>query len=171
MERLDEMGVDTLSSGYLDDDDFPENEYGINTISVSNFTDVVQRMATSTYIFKLRGYAARMGFRVPIPGLRTVAGVAAFPAERQYAANWVTANFNGVPMYNAKWDLWYYVTVPPWLDEPPPDNLANHIAGDQQLPEDGLPPMVSFPDWNAVSNLKPAPDMVGGIPVDKPLGN
>lgn len=143
--------VDTLTSSYVDDYDADTTvDRGVNTISTGKFTDVVQRMAPSLYRFCLRGWGLRMGYQIPIPGLRSVAGVDATPAERQMAFNEIIANYSGIPLWYAQWELWYYVTVPPTVNVLPPPNVAEHIRADVELPM-GLPVPQGVSDYNAVA--------------------
>jgi hypothetical protein len=128
---------------------------GVNLSSNGNYTDTVQRMATSTYVFRLRGFGLRIGYQIPIPRLVKVAGINATPAERQWAYNKAFANFGGIPVFVAEWDLWYYVSVPPKEAQLPPPNLAEHIRADAVLP-DGVQVPVSQPDPNAVVALPEA---------------
>jgi len=163
---------DTLATADINQTNFDTLSSGVNTTSNGDFEDIIQRMATSTYIFKLRGTAVRVSYKIPIPGLVSVAGVAATPAERQWARNVLIGNFGGVPMFRAEWDLWYYVSLPPNKEQLPPDNLAAHIGGQGGLPTGtGVRIPNSVPDWNAVSSLPTESDLLGGIPVDAPLGD
>jgi hypothetical protein len=148
--------VDTIASTFatqvnsqLPDFDFDTNSNGVNTISQSRVQDLVQRMATSTYRFVMRGSGVRAGYQIPIPGLRSVAGVAATPGEIQRAANIIIANASGVPIWFAYWELWYYITMPPKAQQLPPPNLAEHIGANQQLPA-AIQVPYSPVDFNAV---------------------
>lgn len=111
--------------------------FGVNTKSVDSFTDTVQRMAHSIYRFCLRGEAIRASYQVPIPKIVTICGVPAIPddADNQKAYNKVVANYSGVPVFYAAWELWYTVAVPPEEQQTPPANLGEHIRGDAVLPD------------------------------------
>lgn len=122
---------------------------GVRTVSLDEFADVAQKMATSSFTFLLRGWALRAGYQVPIPKLVSVAGARAIPMARQWAVNEVVGNYCGVPVFLAQWELWYTVTVPPAKNVLPPANLAMHIRADAQLPDELQVPY-SPADSNAV---------------------
>ncbi len=144
--------VDTLASTIVEplDPKADQANVGPNLVSATNYADIIQKMATSTYLFFLRGRAARAGYRIPCPGLRSVAGVPATPAERQFYSCRVSGNFCGVPVFTAHWDLWYYVSVPPKSAQDPPPNMALHIRADQELTRTLTIP-VSPADGNAIT--------------------
>lgn len=122
---------------------------GINLASLSKGVDVIQSMATSTYTFRLRGFARRAGYQIPIPKLIQVAGVPATPAEQQWAVNDLIGNMMGVPIWLARWDKWYYVALPPRKAQAPPANLAEHITGLVKPPSTMQVP-VGGPDQNSI---------------------
>jgi hypothetical protein len=126
---------------------------GENLRSAGSYRDVVQRMATSTYRFLLTGFGVRVGFPIPVPSLKTVAGVPAIPANQWVQGNQVIGNLCGIPVFNNAWRLWYYVTAPPARAQVPPPNLADRIAADVTLP-DVLSVPVAPNDYNAVTDLK-----------------
>ncbi len=142
---------DTLASATLSplDTKLDERITGINTQSFGGYEDIIQKMATSDYLFMLRGYSVRAGYQTPVPGLVSIAGVPAIPAERQFARSVIIANFCGIPIFLTNWDLWYYVALPPKSDVLPPPNLAMHISADQKLPKKLTVP-ISPPDSNSV---------------------
>jgi hypothetical protein len=115
---------------------------GVNLASQSRQSDIVQRMATSTYRVQLTGIGIRCGYRVPIPSLFKFGG-----QEPVYDHGWadegVLANYSGVPVYYSRWELWYHVTVPPRETQVPPPNHDQHIRGDQQLPAAIFPPITT----------------------------
>src|SRR5215469_5626167 len=59
--------VDTLATADINQTNFDTLTSGVNTKSNGSYTDVIQRMATSTYIFKLKGRAMRVAYKIPIP--------------------------------------------------------------------------------------------------------
>jgi hypothetical protein len=141
---------DTLASIAVDDKTIEDATAGVNTVSENIYADVTQQMATSLYIFKLRGWGYRAGYQIPIPGLVTVAGVPAIPAQRQIAANIPIANYSGVILWHAYWDLWYYVTLPPKQLIVPPPNVAQHVSSNMELlAQDNVALPISQPDPNA----------------------
>lgn len=158
--------IDTLASAFIDDADLDKNIKDVNYISKGSYTDIEQRMATSTYTFKLRGCALRVGNRIPVPALKSIAGVPAIPAEVQKIKGpLVLSNFSGIPVYYTEWELWYYVTVPPQKAQTPPPNLAEHIRGDAKSPVGGIAVPQSPPDWNAVTAATVLPQPQPPVPI------
>ena len=154
--------VDTLASVYITDKEMDQRVAGANLKSKGSYKDVIQRMATSTYTFKLIGFALRVAYKIPIPGLRSVAGVAATPGEFQNVVdNLLVGNYSGIPMFFARWELWYYVVLPPKSEQVPPPNLAAHIKGDIALPkaDEGLPLPYSGTDPLTVSTMQQPADL------------
>ena len=141
--------VDSLTAAYFDDKGYDAAKGGTLIGSASSALDVIQRMATSTYRYTLVGHALRVGFQVPIPGLKTVGGQPAVPTAPQRAYNRLVANWSGgVPVFYAAWSLPYLVARParssPGLQggvfggrimAPVPPNPALAIRADAQLPE------------------------------------
>ncbi len=139
---------DDLSYEFVDDPNFATINPDSGVVVASNSTgqDAIQRMATSTYTFHLRGYAVRIGYQVPIPGLKSVGAQKAVPMFPQRASNMIVGNCGGVPLWFAYWDLTYMVAGPLGKKAvaPVPDNLASHIAADATLPQ-----AIQFP-WTRV---------------------
>lgn len=129
-----------------------------NTISAGKYQDFVQRMATSKYRFCLKGWAIRAGHRIPIPGLVSWAGVTAIPdwPQRVLSDSEIVANYSGVPIFFAQWELWYIVNVPPTALQTPPPNVAEHITADATLPT-GMQVPVSPLDSLAVQAAPTSP--------------
>lgn len=147
--------ADTLASCMITDKDIDKlTGKGVNLISNDKFADVVQRMAHAQYWFRLYGQAMRVGYQIPIPGLKQVGGVKAIPHDenRQWAYNKIVGNYSGVILWYAQWSLWYTVAAPPVSQQVPPPNLAVHIAGDAKLPE-GMQSPFSQPDDNAQTTM------------------
>lgn len=139
---------------------------GVNLVSNrGGVPDVIQQVATSDYLFILRGYGLRVAYQIPIPGLVTVAGVPAYPHPRQRVIGpKLAGNYGGVPLWFAEWELWYYVTLPPRGGQVPPANLAMRIRGDALAPDFVQAPY-GVPDANAVQGavLQPTgPTLPGG---------
>jgi hypothetical protein len=129
------QAIDTLAVAGAFDVNLDNNVNGVNLTSVGKFTDTVQRMATSEYQFVLKGFALRVGYQIPVPGLKTVAGVPAIPGKLQWSlGNRVVGNYSGVPLFFNQWELWYFVAIPPKKPQLPPPNLGEHIRADAQLP-------------------------------------
>jgi hypothetical protein len=144
--------VDTLAQvdcQYPQLDQVTPGQAGVNIASRSKALDIFQRMATSTYRFILRGYAMRAGYQIPIPGIFKIAGQEPVPMLPQRATNFIVANYNGIPIWQAVWELHYNVEFSPQAVSNPvvpvPFNPALHIRPDAELPDD-MPAMVSLPD-------------------------
>ncbi len=149
-----QQGVDTLASATVQPlaSNFATLDGGVELESVGNYEDTIQRMATSEYTFVLKGYGMRAGYKVPVPGLKSVAGITPTPTRQWSSGNRVIANYSGVPIFFCQWELWYIVSVPPEGKELPPPNLAEHIRGDAQLPTEMQIPYTQ-PDSNAVAAI------------------
>ncbi len=81
--------------------------------------------------------------------MKFVAGVPAYPDEIQWCrGNVVIGNYSGVPIFFNQWELWYFVTIPPRVQQVPPPNLAQHIRADAQLPT-GMQAPFSLQDQQA----------------------
>lgn len=152
--------VDTLATAYFQDPDFDEATpaNGVNLGSSSNAVDVIQRMASSTYRFVLRGFGLRAGYQVPIPGLKSVGDVPAVPAEIQRGANVIVGNHSGIPLWFAFWELHYMITRPPrqspqskpgLVTVPIPSNPALHINPKAKLPSSVRLPWTTSDQVNA----------------------
>jgi hypothetical protein len=156
--------VDTLASITIDDGRGDTVTTGVNLKSSKTNADVIQRMATSTYRFLLRGYGARVGYQVPVPGLKSVGGSPAIPDARQWTSGQIImANFMGIPTFFCAWDLHYIVTGPfqSNVQAPIPPNPAWHIRPDAQLPLSiPLPRALLDPDATQQAVLK----AVGKLP-------
>lgn len=152
--------ADSLSSTTLDSSNLDRlTDRGVNLQSNDRFTDIVQRMGHSRYWFRIWGQALRIGYRIPIPGIRTIGGVPAIPHDNnpQWATNSIVpgGNYGGIPLWRAMWSLWYTVVVPPTANTIPAADPSAHITGDRRLPAGVQSP------WS------PADDntIVGGGPV------
>jgi hypothetical protein len=147
-----EQPVDTLGTYDLAAPGGAKVKVGENLVSAGNYTDVLQRMATSTYRFLLKGFGVRVGYQVPVPSIKSVAGIPATPTEQWVRGNEVIGNYYGIPVFNNAWELWYLVAAPPKRSQLAPPNLADHIAANQTLPD-----LISVPaspaDYNATQNV------------------
>jgi hypothetical protein len=144
---------DTLASCYISpqDSNLDANIHGVNTISQGGYTDIIQQMASPDWRFLLYGFGLRMGYQVPVPGIKTVAGVPATPTIQWTSGNVIVANFSGIPVFRCEWRLYYIVSLPPTSPQTPPPNMAERIRGDQILPAGvGIQIPFSQPDPNAV---------------------
>jgi hypothetical protein len=131
--------ADTLASIDINSTGFDTAKGGVSLESNNTQdSDIIQRMASSTYRFTLRGSGLRLGYQIPIPGLVSVGGNDAVPVYPQRGYNRIAGNWSGVPLFFAVWELHYVVTGPLSSGEgqiaPVPPNPAYHINADQQLP-------------------------------------
>lgn len=151
---------DDLGSVAMDDGGIDKARGGVS-LTGTGVLDVIQRMATSTYAFALKGWGLRVGFEIPIPRLVSVGGVDAVPGI-QRAYNMIVGNFAGVPVFYAQWNLEYMISSSPGVSSPGlggaslvgapvPFNPALHIRPDAELPEG-----IDFPDSQTDQNSTPA---------------
>ncbi len=146
---------DTLSYTSMDSPDLDQvTNKGVNLKSNDKFIDIVQRMGHSRYWFRIWGQALRIGYKVPIPGIKSIGGIVAIPHDDnpQWAFNTICpgGNYGGIPLWRAQWSLWYTVATPPVSDTIPTANASAHIGSSTTLP-DG----VQVPFSQADSNAKP----------------
>lgn len=102
---IDDPALDTLTG------------FGVNLRCKDQYLDIVQRMGHSRYWFRLWGQALRVGYQVPIPGIKSIGGVVAIPYDRnpQWAYNTIApgGNYMGAILWRAQWSLWYTTHIPP----------------------------------------------------------
>ncbi len=162
---------DTLSVMDLNNSDAPIKVGGVNLSCKDQYQDIVQRMGHSRYWFRLWGRALRIGYQVPIPGVRTIGGVPAIPYDKnpQWAFNRVFpgGNYGGAVLWHAEWSLWYTTAAPPRdSNDVPAVDLAAHISGKTPLPDtNGIQTPYSRPDDNAVASHPPT-----NVNTDPPFG-
>lgn len=129
---------DTLASVDVASADYPKNKNGVNLNSKSQATDVIRRMASSTYRFVLKGWGLRVGYPVSVPGLVKLSdGTPLVPVGMQWSrGNVIVANLpGGVPVFYNEWSLPYAVAKSPRrAKEPTPANPALHIKPEVDLP-------------------------------------
>ncbi len=148
--------VDTLASVFFTDmapeTGYASSQKGVNLDSKGGGSDVIQRMATSTYRLAIKGWGVRVGYKVPPPGVRAANGSTLTPARQWTSANQLIGSlFGGVPVWMCAWDLNYIMTRSPQGDgEPVPPNVVCVIRGDAELPAAILVPRRTI-DSNAVS--------------------
>lgn len=133
---------------------------GVNLRCRDQYTDIVQRMGHARYWFRLWGQALRVGYQVPIPGIKTIGGVPAIPYDKnpQWAFNRIFpgGNYSGVILWHAAWSLWYTTAIPPVTQDIPAADPFAHINGDAPLPDKlGVQAPFSQPDDNAVVSAPP----------------
>ena len=131
--------IDTLATVYTDDPAFEHlTAYGVNLNSKDQYKDIVQRMGHSRYWFRLWGQALRIGYRVPIPGIKTIGGVPAIPYDKnpQWAYNRIApgGNYSGAILWHAAWSLWYTTDAPPVNSQIPEVDPSAHISGSTPPP-------------------------------------
>lgn len=144
--------VDTLALINCQDPNLDQNQPslgGVNISSLNKQVDIVQRMASSTYKFILRGWGLRAGYQVPIPGIVQIGGIQPTPIFPQRASQMLVGNISGVPVFRAMWELHYCLILSPQASVKPqvpvPFDPALHIRPDQTLPKE-LPVPVTIPD-------------------------
>jgi len=140
LPQYNDILVDTLAYVPLDDRNIDKiTDGGVNLKSHDQYRDIIQRMGHARYWFHLWGRAMRAGYRVPIPGIRTIGGVVAIPhdANPQRARNSIApgGSYGGVILWYAQWSLWYTTAVPPYKNEIPEADVAAHIVGSAPLPD------------------------------------
>lgn len=148
--------ADTLAACGIDDRNIDSlTGLGVNLKSRDQYTDIVQRMGHSRYWFRLWGQALRVGYQVPIPGIKTIGGVPAIPYDRnpQWAFNRISpgGNYGGVILWHAVWSLWYTTAVPPRSNTIPAVDPSAHITGNARPPQ-GIQSPYSAPDDDAVAS-------------------
>lgn len=152
--------VDTLASIDAFADDADSSIDSVNWRSKGTYSDVIQKMATSTYYFVLKGWAVRSGYKIPIPGLKSIAGIPAVPTHPQRVVGpIIVGNFSGIPLYFAQWELWYLIGDPPSEDQESPPNPGAHISGDVELPDS-----IQVPFSQTDANAEPGGGVQGGGP-------
>lgn len=147
---------DTIASVDLDDPKLDMlTGYGVNLRCKDQYRDIVQRMGHSRYWFRLWGQALRVGYQVPIPGIKMIGGVPAIPYDKnpQWGYNSIApgGNFSGVILWRAQWSLWYTTAVPPIINKIPAADPSAHISGTLAPPTNIQSPF-SQSDDNAVVN-------------------
>lgn len=154
--------ADTLASTFVSplSSDLSSTIKGANFVSVDKFQDVAQKMATSDYRFVLFGRGARFGYKVPIPGLKMVAGCEAFPDQMQRVVGpRLVGNYSNIPLWYAEWELWYFIISPPSEDQQAPPKVDQFIAETTPVPGFIQPPY-SLPDPNSVAAAPPNPGFI-----------
>lgn len=133
-------GIDTLSSTPIDAPDMDTLTLkGVNLTSQDQYADIIQRMGHSRYWFRIWGQALRIGYQVPIPGIKFIGGVQAVPYDKnpQWAFNRIFpgSNFGGIILWHAQWSLWYTTLTPPTSNYIPAVDPSAHISGTSPIPD------------------------------------
>lgn len=149
--------ADTLAHYALDDPAIDQViAGGVNLRCRDQYADIVQRMGHARYWFRIWGQALRVGYQVPIPGIKTIGGVPAVPYDKnpQWAFNRIApgGNYSGVILWHAEWSLWYTTAAPPVSNAFPAANPFAHIDG-TAVPPQGIQAPFSKPDDNAASSV------------------
>lgn len=144
---------DTIASINLDDPNLDQlTGFGVNLKCRDQYQDIVQRMGHARYWFRLWGQALRVGYQVPIPGIKMIGGVPVIPYDKnpQWGYNSIApgGNYSGVILWRAQWSLWYTTAVPPTSNTIPVADPSAHISGTDQLPK-GIQAPYSQADDNA----------------------
>lgn len=158
--------VDTLGSISIAAPEFFSAVNGVNMNSASGAEDVIQRMASSTYVFVLRGWGMRAGYQIPIPSLLKIGTADAVPTNPQTATQEIVGNLmGGIPVWYAVWELYYLVATAPKIaridQQPIPPNPAFAVRPDAELPKFVRVPRMPA-DQNAVAAGTPT-GVAGGI--------
>ncbi len=145
---------DSLSSTFLDASDLETiKDSGVNLKCNDQYQDIAQRMGHARYWFRIWGQALRVGYKVPIPGIKEIGGVPAIPFDEnpQWAFNRIfpMGSYGGVILWHAAWSLWYTTLVPPKSQKIPAADPSAHITGDVRLPSAGIPAAYSQADSEA----------------------
>lgn len=148
---------DTLASAFLSDPMLDTIKVGgVNLRCSDQYQDIVQRMGHARYWFRVWGEALRVGYQVPIPGIKTIGGVPAIPYDKnpQWAYNRIASggNYGGVILWHAQWSLWYTTLVPPVNNDIPAADPSAHISGITKPPTSIQAPF-SEPDDDATPIL------------------
>jgi hypothetical protein len=130
---------DTLSVIALDDPSLDEyTGPGLNITCKDQYRDILQRMGHSRYWFRIWGQALRVGYQVPIPGIKKVGGTDAIPYDKnpQWGYNAIApgGNYSGVILWRAVWSLWYTTITQPTTNVIPAADPSAHINGTTPLP-------------------------------------
>lgn len=140
---------------------------GVNLRCQDQYRDIVQRMGHSRYWFRLWGQALRVGYQVPIPGIRFIGGVPAIPYDKnpQWAYNTIApgGNYSGVILWRAQWSLWYTTSVQPANNDIPVADPSAHIVGTAPIPRLIQSPYTR-PDDNATTGTPTRPDFLPTLP-------
>ena len=152
---------DTLASADLDDPNLDRlTGFGVNLKCVDQYKDIVQRMGHARYWFRLWGQALRVGYKIPIPGIKTIGGVPAIPYDKnpQWAYNSISpgGNYSGVILWRAQWSLWYTTAEPPISQKIPVADPSAHISADAKLPQGIQAPFSPVDDNAQLRNGKQA---------------
>lgn len=134
--------ADTLASVFLDNENLATiTDKGVNLTCKDQYTDIMQRMGHSRYWFRIWGRAMRIGYKIPIPAIKTIGGVVAIPYDRnpQWAYNGIVpgSSFGGVVLWRAYWSLWYTTLVPPKNQTIPAADPSTLITGTPVPPKSG----------------------------------
>jgi hypothetical protein len=162
---------DTLSTADYADDKLDSilarDGFGVNLRCQDQYADIVQRMGHARYWFRLWGWALRVGYQVPIPGIKTIGGAPAIPYDRnpQWAFNRIApgGNYGGLTLWHAVWSLWYTTAVPPTSSALPANDCAAHVTSKAAIPTSGILPPLSGPDDSAQLSGAPQQQQQGRL--------
>ncbi len=154
LPQVNRSQFDTLAASNLDDPNLDQiTNIGVNLRCHDQYQDIVQRMGHARYWFRIWGQALRIGYQVPIPGIKSIGGVAAIPYDKnpQWAYNRIFpgGNYSGLILWHASWSLWYTTAAPPTSNVIPAADPAAHITGSVPPPT-GIQSPYSQPDDDAV---------------------
>lgn len=146
--------ADTLASCFFDQPKLENQVGGVNLNCQDQYRDIVQRMGHARYWFRIWGQALRVGQRIPIPGIKTIGGQPAVPYDQnpQWAFNRIVprGNYGGIPLWMARWSLWYTIATPPTNKPIPSKDPSAGITDTTAIPS-GVQVPISQPDTNATA--------------------
>lgn len=150
---------DTLASVGIDDPNLDQIAGpGVNLRCADQYADIVQRMGHARYWFRLWGQALRVGYQIPIPGIRTIGGAPVVPYDRNpawaYNRIFPGGNYGGLVLWHAAWSLWYTTAAPTANNTIPAVDAAAHASNNTPLPQ-GVQAPYSAADDNAVQGIAP----------------
>lgn len=158
------IASDTLATVQFTDRDIAPGfastkEEGVNMKPKADLGNIIQRMASSEFIFVLKGWGLRAGYKIPIPGLVSVGAAKTVPRNPHMAYNCVVGNFSGIPIFFATWELHYFVdsALGQSAKEPVPPNPAFRIRADAALPTAILLPRAPTDQRATMTNI-----LIGG---------
>jgi len=118
--------------GQLGSDDSVRDQVGPGITAAegrgTRTTDPVQRPVGPSRRIWLMGYGVRLGYRVPVPVLKTVGGVAAIEVERWIDERPASA-IAGMPIYKTGWIIEYIIPAAPTKSVEIPANPMFGVDG------------------------------------------
>ncbi len=128
-----------MATTSFDDPDFDRfTGFGVNLKCQDQYLDIIQRMGHARYWFRIWGQALRIGYQIPIPGIKFIGGVATVPYDKnpQWAYNSIApgGNYSGVILWRAQWSLWYTTIEPTNTSSILAADPSAHISNNAPIP-------------------------------------